>query len=74
MISLREVKAYVATNMAGSLFSKAIMHENEEIEESEFSAKLPVWFAILKEEKDAGRKPASCPALATTAKGVKLKS
>ncbi len=53
MIQLRDIKGYAAQKLSAAIFAHVIAQEPDEIGDSEFRAKLPVWFAILKQEESA---------------------
>ena len=47
MPRIKDIRDYALTHKSGSPFAAVMAAEKDEISESEFSARLPVWFAIL---------------------------
>ena len=53
LIKLRDLKAYAAKNMQGTVFARIIACEAEELTEVEFRSKLATWFQILKLDEES---------------------
>jgi len=51
-IQFRLIKEYVSKTRTESPFAKVVSIEPNYLSESEFRAKLPLWFALLKMEEE----------------------
>ena len=47
MPRIKDIRDYALTRKPGSAFAAVMAVEKDEISESDFSAKIPVWFALL---------------------------
>jgi len=53
MVNLKSIRDYAAANKKGTAFAAAMAVESDVISEADYSAKLRIWFALLKMEEDS---------------------